>query len=154
MKLKFSFLIGLFAVSVAAGQSVLDNLLSPSRLPFLKQGTLVQISSNDTTGGNDDFIIIPAGGTARLAEIKGPGVITMFWTTIASSDKYFLRHIVLRMYWDGENDPSVEAPIGDFFGTGFQVQTIHYAVRRNVQRRILLLFSDAVQQVCAGRGNE
>jgi hypothetical protein len=120
VKSKIVFLVGLFAVSVAVGQSSLDNLLSTSRLPYLKQGPLVQISSNDTTGGNDDFIIIPAGSTAALADITGPGVITMFWTTISSSDKYFLRHIVLRMYWDGEKDPSVEVPIGDFFGTGFQ----------------------------------
>ncbi len=120
MKIKIMFVLSLCVVSIAAGQSVLDNLLSPSRLPFLKQGMLVQLSSSDTTGGNDDFIIIPAGSTATLADINGPGVITMFWTTISSSDKYFLRHIVLRMYWDGEKNPSVEVPIGDFFGTGFQ----------------------------------
>ncbi len=120
MIFKRLLLVNLLAVSVVAGQSILDNLLSPSRLPFLKSSKLIQISSNDTTGGNDDFIIIPAGATARLADIQGPGVITMFWATIASSDKYFLRHIVLRMYWDGEKYPSVEVPIGDFFGTGFQ----------------------------------
>ncbi|HTY09566.1 MAG TPA: glycoside hydrolase family 172 protein [Bacteroidota bacterium] len=120
MKFMRPFLILLFAASIATGQSMLDNLLSPSRLPYLKSGKLIQISSSDTTGGNDDFITIPAGAAAELANIKGPGVITMFWTTISSSDKYFLRHIVLRMYWDGEKDPSVEVPIGDFFGTGFQ----------------------------------
>ena len=120
MKFIRAFVLILLVYSVAAGQSSLENLLSPSRLPFLKQSKLVQISSYDTTGGNDDFIIIPAGATARLADIKGPGVITMFWATIASSDKYFLRRIVLRMYWDGEKNPSVEVPIGDFFGTGFQ----------------------------------
>ncbi len=40
--------------------------------------------------------------------------------TIASPDKYFLRRILLRMYWDGETTPSVEVPIGDFFGTGLE----------------------------------
>lgn len=113
-------LVGLLAVSTSVGQTPLDNLLAPSRLPFLKRSTMVQISSNDSTGGNNDFISIAAGATACLADVKGPGVITMIWTTIASSDRYFLRHIVLRMYWDGEKDPSVEVPIGDFFGTGFQ----------------------------------
>ena len=120
MKLIRALFLCLLLHSFAAGQSALENILSPSRLPFLKQSRLIQISSSDTTGGNDDFIIIPAGATARLADIKGPGVITMFWTTMGSSDKYFLRHIVLRMYWDGETAPSVEVPIGDFFGTGFQ----------------------------------
>lgn len=110
--------------SAALGQSSLDNILSPSRLPYLKESRLIQISSHDTTGGNNDFIAVPAGAVARLADIQGPGVVTMIWVTIASPDKYFLRRILLRMYWDGEQSPSVEVPIGDFFGTGFQYK--HY----------------------------
>jgi hypothetical protein len=117
------FLLALCATAALA-QSSLDNLLSPSRLPYLKESRLIQISSNDTTGGNNDFIAVPPGATARLAEIQGPGVITMMWVTIASNDRYFLRRILLRMYWDGETSPSVEVPIGDFFGTGFQYK--HY----------------------------
>ncbi len=101
-------------------QSSLDNILSLSRLPSLKSSRLLQISSTDTTGGNNDFIAVPAGATATLADIAGPGVIVQFWLTIDSPDKYFLRHILLRMYWDGEENPSVEVPVGDFFGTGFQ----------------------------------
>ena len=117
-------LISAFLLTICASatlaQSSLDNLLSPSRLPYLKQSRLMQISSHDTTGGNNDFIRVPAGSTASLADIQGPGVVTMIWVTIASPDKYFLRRILLRMYWDGETSPSVEVPIGDFFGTGFQ----------------------------------
>ncbi len=110
-----------FSCSTAVvAQSQLDNLLSPGRLPYLKNSTLRQISSNDTSGGNNDFIAIPAGKTARLADINGPGVITNIWVTISSPDKYMLRRILLRMYWDGETNPSVEVPIGDFFGTGFR----------------------------------
>jgi len=120
MKITRALFACFLAASAASAQTPLENLLSPSRLPFLKQSTLVQISSNDTTGGNSDFIPIASGATARLAQIQGPGVITMIWATIASNDVYFLRHIVLRMYWDGESAPSVEVPIGDFFGTGFQ----------------------------------
>ncbi|HUI11407.1 MAG TPA: glycoside hydrolase family 172 protein [Bacteroidota bacterium] len=105
-------------------QSSLDDILSPGRLPYLKESRLIQISSNDTSGGNNDFIVIPAGNTAVLADIRGPGVITTFWVTISSADRYFLRRILLRMYWDGERSPSVEVPIGDFFGTGFEYR--HY----------------------------
>ncbi len=101
-------------------QSVLDKVLSPSQLPYLKNSKLVQISSYDRSGGNADFITIPDGATAKLAEMEGPGVIVNIWVTIASRDTYFLRRILLRMYWDGEQYPSVEVPIGDFFGTGFQ----------------------------------
>ncbi len=89
-------------------------------LPFLKEGRLLQISSYDRTGGNSDFIAIKDGATATLADIKGPGVIVRIWVTIASPDKHFLRRIILRMFWDGEATPSVEVPVGDFFGTGFQ----------------------------------
>ncbi len=106
------------------GQTAMENILSPARLPYLKQSKLIQISSHDTTGGNSDFIAIPDGATATLASVEGPGVIVNFWVTIASSDEFFLRRILLRMYWDGENSPSVEVPIGDFFGTGFQYK--HY----------------------------
>jgi hypothetical protein len=100
-------------------QSELDNILSPGRLPFLKKSILKQVSSTDTTGGNSDFIAIAPGATTRIADLKGPGVITHVWVTIASPDTYFLRRILLRVYWDGETSPSIEVPIGDFFGTGF-----------------------------------
>ena len=113
-----------FLTSPLYGQSPLENILSPSRLPYLKQSKLVQISSYDTSGGNSDFIAIPDGATKSLASLQGPGVIVNIWMTIASEDKFFLRRILLRMYWDEERSPSVEVPIGDFFGTGFQYK--HY----------------------------
>ncbi len=40
------------------------------------------------------------------------------WFTIASPDQHHLKNLVLRAWWDGESSPSVEAPIGDFFGLG------------------------------------
>lgn len=57
-----------------------------------------------------------------LANITGCGIIRHIWCTINAftPDKVatpdYLRKLVLRMYWDGEENPSVEAPIGDFFG--------------------------------------
>ncbi len=108
----------------SAAHAQLENILSPGRLPFLKSSKLVQVSSCDTTDGNDDFIAIAPGAARTIAKLDGPGVIVNFWTTVATKDKYFLRNILLRMYWDGERYPSVEVPIGDFFGTGFQYK--HY----------------------------
>ncbi len=102
---------------VGLGQAGLDDILSPGRIPYLKDSKLVQISSYDTTGGNADYLVIRDGATAILADIDGPGVITHIWVTISSRDKHFLRRILLRMYWDKEVNPSVEVPIGDFFGT-------------------------------------
>jgi D-arabinan exo alpha-(1,3)/(1,5)-arabinofuranosidase (non-reducing end) len=75
-------------------------------------------SSYDRTGGNGDAIAIEPAQTAVLLQENGPGVITHLWFTINSSDPYHLKNLVLRMYWDGEKEPSVEVPIGDFFGLG------------------------------------
>lgn len=120
---KFAGLVGsilIIAATAANAQTFFNDLLSPSRLPWLLSSRLIQISSTDTSGGNNDFISVPAGATATLADIQGPGLIVQLWVTIDSPDKYFLRHILLKMYWDDEANPSVEVPIGDFFGTGFQ----------------------------------
>lgn len=76
-----------------------------------------RFSPFDQTGGNNDRLNIPPGETVSLAEIKGPGAIHHIWVTIAG-EPFYGRKIILRMYWDGEESPSVEAPIGDFFGVG------------------------------------
>ena len=76
-----------------------------------------RVSSYDRTGGNKDSLTIKPGETAVLADLKGPGAIHHIWVTIAA-EAFYGRKIVLRMYWDGEAAPSVEAPIGDFFGVG------------------------------------
>lgn len=61
-------------------------------------------------------INLPDGGTATLADVEGPGVIRHIWLT---TDRNRLRQLVLRMYWDDEDDPSVEVPLGDFFCNGW-----------------------------------
>lgn len=73
-------------------------------------------SSYDRTGGNADRWQIPAGGVQEIFNATGPGVITHIWFTIASGSADHLKEIVIRGYWDGNAKPSVEAPIGDFFG--------------------------------------
>ncbi|MGC2819386.1 MAG: glycoside hydrolase family 172 protein [Candidatus Sulfotelmatobacter sp.] len=89
-------------------------------------------SSYDRTGGNNDFYKIAAGDTITLLDDSGPGIITHIWITIASPEQYHLKKLVLRIYWDGEASPSVEAPIGDFFGLGlgdyFQFESIPLSV--------------------------
>ena len=76
-------------------------------------------SSYDRAGGNSDWWELAPGETRAIAEIDGPGCIKHIWSTMfsAGSDHVF-RKVVLRVYWDGESTPSVEAPIGDFFGMG------------------------------------
>ncbi len=80
-----------------------------------------RISSYDRTGGNGDNVGNIKDGEKRiLADIKGSGVITHIWITIAPPPHQLSRNdIILRMYWDGNDYPSVESPIGPFFGQGW-----------------------------------
>ncbi len=78
-----------------------------------------RISSYDRTGGNADCLVIPAKADVPLAEIPSAGIIKHIWVTMASQDPMLRRNCLLRMYWDGEKNPSVESPIGDFFGQGW-----------------------------------
>ncbi len=110
-------LIGL--ASPATAQSVSSEL---STLPVLRTYSNHRVSSHDRTGANDDGNWqnpIRAGETRTMAEIDGPAIISHIWITISTPESYHLKKIVLRMFWDGEETPSVEAPIGDFFGLGF-----------------------------------
>lgn len=61
---------------------------------------------------------VPNGETITLAEIDGPGQITHIWLTIGAE---WWRRLVVRVYWDGEDTPSIETPLGDFFCNGWAV---------------------------------
>jgi hypothetical protein len=75
-------------------------------------------SSYDRTGGNTDFISIKAGERAVLADIAGCGIIKHIWFTIHALDRHYPRSLILRAWWDKEAEPSIEVPVGDFFGVG------------------------------------
>ena len=99
------------AVAQSPGSDLAD-------LPQAKDYVQHRSSSYDRSGGNADARPIAAGETLTLLDEAGPGLITHLWVTIASDDPNHLKALVLRMYWDGEPTPSVETPIGDFFGLG------------------------------------
>ncbi len=61
-------------------------------------------------------IRIPARATVTLADIQGPGVIQHIWNTV---EPRRWRPLILRVYWDGEETPSIETPLGDFFCNGW-----------------------------------
>jgi hypothetical protein len=79
---------------------------------------LYRASSSDPTGANADSRQIAPGQTFTVLDTAGPGMVSHIWFTIADDEPYNLKRIVLRMYWDDEKTPSVETPIGDFFGLG------------------------------------
>jgi len=58
---------------------------------------------------------IQPGQTFTLAEMDGPGAIQHIWMTPTGN----WRFSILRIYWDDEKEPSVECPVGDFFGQGW-----------------------------------
>lgn len=61
------------------------------------------------------FIEIKSGETFTIAEMEGPGAIQHIWMTPTGN----WRFSILRFYWDDEKEPSIEVPVGDFFGMAF-----------------------------------
>jgi hypothetical protein len=61
------------------------------------------------------FVVIEPKKTFTLAEINGQGAIQHIWMTPTGNWRYS----IIRMYWDGETEPSVEVPVGDFFAMGW-----------------------------------
>lgn len=108
------------AQSVATGTGV----TSPGENPLLAlthstdaQTRRVSSTSPDLNS-NGDSRVIKEGETLVLAELTGPGAITHLWNTIAAQDPFAGRSLVLRIYWDEMAKPSIEVPLGDFFGVG------------------------------------
>lgn len=67
---------------------------------------------------NQDAYHIGPGERMDLVTLDGPGEIRHMWFTIAGRDRRYPRTLVMRIYWDGAEEPSVETPIGDFFAAG------------------------------------
>lgn len=58
---------------------------------------------------------IPQGEEVLLAELQGPGKVTYFYVTDDSGGRFY-RGLVLKVFWDDENEPSIHVPLADFFG--------------------------------------
>ncbi|RAP73573.1 glycoside hydrolase family 172 protein [Paenibacillus montanisoli] len=118
-----------------------------STAPFVTKGKSRSITAENPTGakgeGGKDYsnlgqgrkgrpcIRLKAGETVTLAQIDGTGVLQHFWITVTDKTQekgfaasFVLRDLILRIYWDGEAEPSVEVPLGDFFCNGFATRTI------------------------------
>ncbi|MFN8008818.1 MAG: glycoside hydrolase family 172 protein [Terriglobia bacterium] len=115
-----------------------DNNKGPlSSLPALREATSRRETSYDRKGGNNDFVVVKAKQTVTLLDVSGAGSVRHFWVTMHSQSKYHLREMVLRMYWDGELEPSVEVPIGDFFGSGFGMYHSWHSLPLTVQGKAM-----------------
>jgi hypothetical protein len=128
MKMKCSFAIAF---------SVLLSINTFSQVPSNELFEIARIQSNikskrvssyDRSGNNNDRLThIKDGEKAVLLDVKGAGVINHIWITIAPQQPNINRNdIIIRMYWDGNDYPSVESPIGPFFGQGWN-ESYNYA---------------------------
>ncbi|MEW6073965.1 MAG: glycoside hydrolase family 172 protein [Planctomycetota bacterium] len=80
----------------------------------------------DADSNYDNFRVAP-GATHVLADLAGPGIIRHLWITFlgpepqpwAPAGAASHKDMILRIFWDGRAEPGVEAPVGDFFASGF-----------------------------------
>lgn len=122
----FCFMICVILLSSAFQWSAAQDMAGLSQV---KPGVSRAISSATTNPDSnmDRIRYITPGETKVLADIQGPAVIRHIWLTFNEARPNWLEptgsarpdEIVLRMYWDDNPEPSVEAPLGDFFGAGF-----------------------------------
>lgn len=88
-------------------------------LARMKNYTSGRVSSaNRFVASNDDSKRIMPGETLVVANLKGAGMITHIWLTVADNEFAWPRLIRLRVYYDGHKTPSVDVPLGDFFAVG------------------------------------
>lgn len=113
-----------YAVALAAGaEQVGKGYPDPFRLTELKDFGAHRVSSNNADWeSNDDSKRPIPGETTVLADLQGPGVVTHLWVTIADNEYGWPRLLRLRVYYDGSQTPSVDAPIGDFFAVGHGIE--------------------------------
>lgn len=106
------FLPGMAAVLALAAQESPD-------LTRLQDFQALRSSSNnpDPTSNDDSLRPIP-GETVTLADLEGPGVVSHIWLTVAANEYGWPRLLRLRVYYDHSPTPSVDVPVGDFFGSG------------------------------------
>ncbi len=75
-------------------------------------------ASSGNPFNNIDNVGFERGETKTIAQLEGPGKIVHIWITAGSMNIRWPSALVLRIYWDGSEIPSVETPLGDFFAVG------------------------------------
>ena len=94
-----------------------DIVLDPLIRPIAAQAQRASSSHEDLQKNGDARSIAP-GETLVLLDTEGPGIVTHIWNTVGTTDLFSGRNLVLRIYYDHAEKPSVVAPLGDFFGIG------------------------------------
>jgi len=119
IKRSFQVLGPLALLCAGTAAQAQDASFSLSDLPRLKTYSAHRASSNNRyIDSNDDSKRIMPGETLVLADLRGPGVVSHLWITVADNEYAWPRLVRLRVYYDGKKTPSVDVPLGDFFGVG------------------------------------
>ena len=106
-------------ISAVSAQTPTNDLPDSLGLTQLKKYSSHRVSSgNSYIASNDDSKRIMPGDTLVMADVAGPGMVTHIWLTVASNEFAWPRLLRIRVYYDGHKTPSVDAPLGDFFGVG------------------------------------
>ncbi|MBN2508417.1 MAG: DUF2961 domain-containing protein [Verrucomicrobia bacterium] len=105
----------LAAASSQAGAQTLESIIHP------QTGRSMRVSSGNAID-NSDSDKLAMGESKTIGVLQGPGKIVHLWMTPSSMDIRYGRALVLRIYWDGADVPSVEVPLGDFFAVGNGMQ--------------------------------
>ncbi|MBI5692241.1 MAG: DUF2961 domain-containing protein [Verrucomicrobia bacterium] len=136
--------VGLCLAAPRSRGSLLDDLAKPQEGRSMRATSTMRIGENRRGGelkldpnaeprgdaeeaSNWDNYRIPPGATHVLLDAQGPGVITHLWMTFLGPEPHAWakqgsanhQEMLLRIYWDGETRPAVEAPVGDFFANCF-----------------------------------
>lgn len=105
--LKFLVLFSLFSI---IGIYVYPQFFSTDNLIY---------PSENTSHRHAKVTGIPISQKLTVANLEGPGIINHIWITTKSVVPQIQGLLVLRVWWDDEKEPSIETPLGDFFGVGF-----------------------------------
>ncbi|NLH17213.1 MAG: DUF2961 domain-containing protein [Phycisphaerae bacterium] len=125
--------------AVSAQATFLDDLSKPQQGRSMRESSTHRIGPDgkfDPNGkpdpdSNSDNKSVPPGQTKVLMDREGPGVITHIWVTFlgpepqdwAKEGSANHQEMLLRITWDDQKTPGVEAPLGDFFACGFGIRT-------------------------------
>jgi hypothetical protein len=125
--------IAICLLLLTATASAQTPALDPASLTRVQEGEALRVSSNNRDpNSNDDSLRPIAGETVTLADLTGPGVVNHIWLTVAANEYGWPRLLRLRIYYDDNVIPSVDAPVGDFFGVGHGFErSINSAMVRN-----------------------
>jgi hypothetical protein len=136
----FQGLAGLGAAGMAAAQPQGGRAMSGApmmpggldQIFWARKAKRKREASWDRNGKNSDRVPVAPGQTHVMADLRGAGCVRHIWITVAHEEPDYLRRLVLRAYWDGESAPSVETPLGDFFGVGHAKATNYWSIPLNM----------------------